>query len=84
MFNTIRPYLARLIASGVAALALWITNLTGLEVGTDVQGHMTEVGVFVALIIYSVVHKMISGATNPADVAKMSAEPVKAANERKI
>ena len=70
----LRPILARLIASAVAGLAVYLAQRWNIILDADAQGHLIESSLWVVLtvfsVIYSMVHKGINWKINPLDGAK--------------
>ena len=71
-FNTLRPFLSRIIASLVTVLITWLLS-KGIDLGADAQGHLTEAGTALAIggftLIYGLIHRSIDKKVNPGDAA---------------
>lgn len=73
MVDALRPILARLIGSLVAALATWLATRWGIQLDEGARGQLTAGLLSVALgvfgVVYSLVHRAVSTRVNPADAA---------------
>lgn len=69
MLDAFRILVSRIFAAVVAMLAA-STVRHGIELSPELQSHLVEVLVGISLIVYAVVHKLVSRRFNPADVAK--------------
>ena len=76
MTDAIRPYLARIVGSVVGAVAVWLAGKYGVKLTGQTQAQLTDTSVSMLMlvfgIVYSVVHKATSSATNPADAATVA------------
>lgn len=79
--NTIRPWLARLVAPPLAALFLWVATHLGIPmIDPDLLERTTMVVVDIIIwvltiftMLYGAIHRWISRKINPADVAEPTA-----------
>lgn len=71
LFDSLRPYLPRLIANVVAAVCTWLFTKYGLKVRPETQQLVGEI--LLALVAYMMVrdptHRLFSKKMNPNDAA---------------
>lgn len=73
MLDTIRPFLSRIIAAGVASLAGLVAGKLGFEISTEDQAALaSSLATFVTLVIYALAHRLIDKKANPGDAAAVS------------
>jgi hypothetical protein len=86
MFDSLRPFLSRIVATVLGGAFGWLTTKTGIEVDPATQASIAGA---VVVGVYGVAHKLIDKKVNPADSAskhlavdgKVAAEVSKAAVE---
>lgn len=73
MLDALRPIISRVVATLVAAVAMWLAQKYGIAIPDSEQAKLVEqIVIYVVLffmLIYSVVHKLISAKVNPNDAA---------------
>lgn len=70
MLDSLRPYIARILAAAIAAGIGALATKLGIDAtSVDQTALATSVGSFLTLVIYAVVHKLIDKKVNPADSA---------------
>lgn len=73
MLNLIRPVLARVVASLMAAFFAWLAVRWGVTIDADTQAETIEaaIGLMLAVfgVVYALVHKALNARFNPADTA---------------
>jgi hypothetical protein len=69
-FDSLRPFLSRVIAAGLAAGIGFIATKLGIDIDS---AHATElatsVGTFLALAVFGIAHKLLDKKLNPGDAA---------------
>lgn len=73
MLDAIRPFLARIVASLIVALAGWLTthwgvDFTGLD-SKELAENLVEWMLPLLLVVYSLVHRVLNKWINPGDAA---------------
>lgn len=66
LLTFIKPILARVIGSGVTALAAFLMMHFGIVMPPETQAAMISVGVFAILAVYGIVHSLIHKTKPPS------------------
>jgi hypothetical protein len=73
MLDALRPILARIVATFVAFVCLWLAKRYNIIIPDSDQAKLVEqVTLWVItffMLIYALVHKLVSAKTNPGDAA---------------
>jgi hypothetical protein len=78
----LRPILARLIASVIAAFAAWLNNKYGVTLDAETTSGLVAVMLGSFGIVYAVAHRVIDAKVNPTDAASPSVAKVEAAEAK--
>ena len=73
MFDLLKPFIARLAGSAAAWIAAYFAGHQLVTLTNDDQTTITSFLVLIALVVYSIVHKLVSKSTNPTDGATTAA-----------
>lgn len=69
MWDMLKPFIARFVGGIAASLASWLSIKYGITLEPETTQGVVAVGVGVAFIVYSIVHRLVSKKTDPADKA---------------
>lgn len=80
----LRPYVSRFIAALVASMSGWLTQKAGIGIDADTQAAFVQIGVFVMLLIYGLVHRLLDRWLNPGDAASSHLAKVEAVETARL
>lgn len=73
MFNSLRPFLSRVIAAAIAGLCTWLASHWAVDIDQDTRAQLVDAIVAflipVFTVIYAVLHRIFDKWINPADAA---------------
>jgi hypothetical protein len=75
----LRPILARLIASVIAAFAAWLNNKYGVTLDAETTSGLVAVMLGSFGIVYALAHRLIDAKVNPTDAASPAVAKVEKA-----